>query len=238
MQSEWAELAASLNDDGDDDGPPSDPTPPHKHEDAAEFAASLDNVHELDAELNSIVDELACDTDFKKLIDTELTHFSEKDKVSDDLQAQFCSNCVRADGGKVRLNDTNAEVRPRVMAFESDTLSIEEQEDNIKSSAWAAKVFSGNKSLHVLVEVPDAISQELSKISVCDRVAVWHRMYKTVAEMLFKDTSSLDMACKSWLRKFRTPNGIRSNGAVQRATFNSSITPLSWRGILDFAVEC
>lgn len=51
----------------------------------------------------------------------------------------------------MQLHDTNEQVRPVVMAFESDTMSIAEQEANVKQPVWDAKVFSGNKSLHVLV---------------------------------------------------------------------------------------
>lgn len=90
-------------------------------------------------------------SEFKAFVDTKLTHFSSASQVSSSPQAQLCSNCVRKDGSKVQLHDTNEQVRPVVMAFESDTMSIEEQEANVKQPVWDAKVFSGNKSLHVLV---------------------------------------------------------------------------------------
>lgn len=183
------------------------------------------------------VEASTSETPFKSFVDTKLTHFSAKDRVCDDPQAQLCSNCVRRDGSRVKLNDTNNEVRPRVMAFESDTLSIKEQEDNIKSPVWSAKVFSGNKSLHVLVEIPDSISKKLDAIDDVDKVAVYHHLYRDVAERLFKDTSHLDMACKSWLRKFRTPDGIRDNGNKQTATYNSSVDSLPWDSMLQWCVE-
>lgn len=231
VQNEWAALAASLV---EDEAPTQDDPPPSRaHDRAAEFIASLENAEMPTPETNIEAD---CQ-DFKAVVNRDLTHFSAKDKVSGSPEAQFTANCVRLDGSRVNLRDTNAETRPRVMAFESDSLTIEQQEENIKSDAWSAKVFSGNKSLHVLVEVPDDISRELAQITTCDKVAVYHRMYKMVADMIFKDTSHLDMACKSWLRKFRTPNGIRDNGVVQAATFNDSVAQLSWRGILDFAIE-
>lgn len=254
-QEKWDELIDRLcgsDGDGDGDGDGSDPTKKcwdectpegitHSELDAAldelcaEFTDTGDTgdteeTHETPAEVPA----------FKAFCDT-LTHFSDKNAVSTSLEAQFTSNCVRKDGSKVQLKDTNADVRPRVMAFESDTLTIEQQEENIKSGAWSAKVFSGNKSLHVLVEVPDDVSRKLDAITSCDKVAVWHSMYSTVASMLFKDTSHLDMQCKSWLRKFRTPDGIRRVGDTyvkQAAEFNSHPEALLWESILTWSRDC
>ena len=175
--------------------------------------------------------------DFKSFVDTKLTHFSSASQVSSSSEAQLCSNCVRRDGSKVQLRDTNTDVRPVVMAFESDSMSVTDQEANIKQSVWDAKVFSGNKSLHVLVQVPDEISLKLDSLDDDLKVAAWHRLYHTVAGILFKDTSKLDMACKSWLRKFRTPDGIRDNGKTQTAEFNTHKQPLHWDSLLEWAIE-
>lgn len=177
------------------------------------------------------------DSDFKQFVDTKLTHFSSASQVSDSPQAQLCSNCVRRDGSKVKLRDTNADVRPVVMAFESDSMSVADQEANVKQPVWDAKVFSGNKSLHVLVHVPEGISLKLDALDDDIKVAAWHRLYSTVASFLFKDTSNLDMACKSWLRKFRTPDGIRDNSKKQAAEFNMHKQPLPWDSLLEWAIE-
>lgn len=151
---------------------------------------------------------------FKDFIDASLTHFSSASTVASTLEAQYCANCVKSDGSKVDLHTTKEECRPVVMAFESDTLPLAEQEQNIKSRAWDAKVFSGSKSLHVLVRIPPEVSVKLDTIVSCDKYAVYHRLYKHVADRLFTDTSVLDMQCKSWLRKFRTPDGVRDTGVI------------------------
>lgn len=174
--------------------------------------------------------------EFKEFVDTKLTHFSAKNRVSSMMTAQYCANCVNHDGSKVELKSTNEDVRPVVMAFESDELSIEEQEANVKSNAWNAKVFSGNKSLHVLVRIPDDISIKLDKIESCDKYQAYHRLYELVAGALFYSTSKLDMQCHSWLRKFRTPNGIRDTGVEQTAVFNNNPSSLNWNSLLEFAV--
>lgn len=140
------------------------------------------------------------------------------------------------DGSKVSLKSKNEDVRPVVMAFESDEMTLEEQEANIKSDAWNAKTFSGNKSLHVLVRIPDEVSLKLDSIDSCDKYSVYHRLYKLVADALFYSTDKLDMQCKSWLRKFRTPNGIRDNGVKQTAVFNAAPSALDWNTFLEFAI--
>ena len=173
---------------------------------------------------------------FKDFVDSKLTHFSAKNRVSSLPTAQYCSNCVMHDGSKVTLKSKNEDVRPVVMAFESDEMTIEEQEANIKSNAWSAKTFSGNKSLHVLVQVPDEVSLKLDQIDSCDKYSVYHRLYRLVADALFFSTAKLDMQCKSWLRKFRTPDGIRDNGAEQTAMFNDAPSALNWDSLLEFAI--
>lgn len=173
---------------------------------------------------------------FKDFVDTRLTHFSAKNRVSTMPTAQYCSNCVMHDGSKVTLKSTNEDVRPVVMAFESDEMTIEEQEANIKSNAWSAKTFSGNKSLHVLVQIPDEVSVKLDKIDSCDKYSVYHRLYRLVADALFFSADKLDMQCKSWLRKFRTPDGIRDTGAEQTAMFNDAPSALNWNSLLEFAI--
>lgn len=212
---EWKQLAEELCGLEHDTPDGSDPDGSSKHDDSSD----------------------ANDSDFKLFVDTKLTHFSSASQVSDDPQAQLCSNCVRRDGSKVKLRDTNADVRPVVMAFESDSMSVADQEANIKQPVWDAKVFSGNKSLHVLVHVPDDISLKLDALDDDIKVAAWHRLYSTVASFLFRDTSKLDMACKSWLRKFRTPDGIRDNGKKQTAEFNMYKQPLPWDSLLEWAIE-
>lgn len=212
---EWKQLAEELC------GPEDNDTP--------------DGGHKHDSSDDSSDDSSS--SDFKSFVSTKLTHFSSASQVSDDPQAQLCSNCVRRDGSKVQLRDTNADVRPVVMAFESDSMSVTDQEANIKQPVWDAKVFSGNKSLHVLVHVPDDISLKLDSLDDSIKVAAWHRLYSTVASILFKDTSKLDMACKSWLRKFRTPGGIRDNGKKQAAEFNMHKQPLHWDSLLEWAAE-
>ena len=173
---------------------------------------------------------------FKELVNKKLTHFSAKNRASTALTAQLCSNCVMHDGSKVSLKSKNEDVRPVVMAFESDEMTLEEQEANIKSNAWNAKTFSGNKSLHVLVRIPDEVSLKLDSIDSCDKYSVYHRLYKLVADALFYSTDKLDMQCKSWLRKFRTPNGIRDNGVKQTAVFNDAPSTLDWNTFLEFAI--
>lgn len=85
--------------------------------------------------------------------------------------------------------------------------------------------------------MPDDISIKLGLLEDVDKTSVWHSLYFTVADILFKDTSKLDTACKSWLRKFRTPDGMRDNGKQQTAEFNAAKQPLHWSSLLDYAVE-
>lgn len=85
--------------------------------------------------------------------------------------------------------------------------------------------------------MPDDISVKLDSLEDVDKTSVYHRLYSTVAECLFKDTSKLDLACKSWLRKFRTPDGIRDNGKKQTAVFNDALQPLCWDALLSWAIE-
>jgi hypothetical protein len=175
---------------------------------------------------------------FDEFVQERLTHFSDAKTVSEAIDAQYSANCVMNDGSRIGLHTKKGECRPVVMAFESDTLSLEEQKANIKSSCWDAQVFSGNKSLHVLVRIPEEISVELSKLDELVRYPVYHRLYREVAERLFKDVSHLDFNCKSWLRKFRTPFGFRDNGVRQDAEFNETPSRLPWREMLEYCEIC
>ena len=85
--------------------------------------------------------------------------------------------------------------------------------------------------------MPDDISLQLDSLDATIKTAVWHKLYFTVASILFKDTSKLDPACKSWLRKFRTPDGMRDNGKQQTAEFNAAKQPLHWPSLLSWAIE-
>jgi len=196
-----------------------------------------DNDDRCDGSSNDVEEDSNPKNEFKEFVDTKLTHFSAKNRVSPMMTAQYCANCVKHDGSKAELKSTNEDVRPVVMAFESDELTIEEQEANVKSNAWNAKVFSGNKSLHVLVRIPDEVSMKLYKIESCDKYQAYHRLYELVANALFYSTSKLDMQCRSWLRKFRTPNGIRDTGVEQTAVFNDNPSSLNWEFLLSLAID-
>lgn len=169
-----------------------------------------------------------------------LSKFADARTPTDDPSAQLIVNCVRDDGSKAGLRDTCSQVRPVLMAFESDTLTLDEQLDALRPDAErfvAARVFSGRKSYHYQVEVPEAASLRLMELRNKDEELakrVWHRLYDDVARTLFKNPRALDMRCKSWLRKCRNPGGSR-DGVEQTAEFFAN-EPLEWDKRLDSAL--
>lgn len=178
---------------------------------------------------------------YKKYVDEHLQHFSDPSHETDAITAPLVTNCVRIDGSKARLHDKSDDVRPVVMSFESDTMSLADQENNIKQPIWHAKVFSGNKSIHVQVLIPDNISQKIASEKEVDPTTLYHKVYEHVAGMLFKDTSKLDFQCKSWIRKFRNPDGLRikSDGSdvIQAAEYNTNPAPIDWESIISWCKD-
>lgn len=126
------------------------------------------------------------------------------------------------------------------MTFESDELTLDEQLDALRPGAGrfvAARVFSGGKSYHYQVEVPEAASLRLMELRNKDEETakrVWYRLYDDVARTLFKNPRALDMQCRSWLRKCRNPGGSRG-GVEQTAEFFAN-EPLEWDKRLDSAL--
>jgi hypothetical protein len=115
--------------------------------------------------------------------------------------------------GKLRRIDQN--MNPYFFVYESDTLTLEEQlklADSILSGPAAPTItsvtFSGSKSIHILVKIPEKYREDIKK----DFKYYWD----AVAQYIFQDNKDkLDKACASVSRLTRKPNGIRDNGQKQ-----------------------
>lgn len=115
--------------------------------------------------------------------------------------------------GKLRRIDLN--MTPYFFVYESDDLPLEEQlkmVDKVLDSPFGGVItsvtFSGSKSIHVLVKIPERWRLDVKK----DFKFYWDN----VAEYLYHDDKKyLDKACASISRLTRKPNGIRENGVKQ-----------------------
>ena len=115
--------------------------------------------------------------------------------------------------GKLRRIDQN--MTPYFFVYESDDLPLEEQlklADNILDGPAAdcitSVTFSGGKSIHILVKIPEKFRAEIKK----DFKYYWD----IVAQYIFQDQKDkLDKACASISRLTRKPNGIRDSGIKQ-----------------------
>lgn len=115
--------------------------------------------------------------------------------------------------GKPRRIDQN--MVPYFFVYESDSLPLEKQLeiidkvlDGTAASAITAVTFSGSKSIHILVKIPEAYRNEIKK----DFKFYWD----SVAQYIFQEyKNTLDKACATVSRLTRQPNGIRDSGVKQ-----------------------
>lgn len=121
------------------------------------------------------------------------------------------SDCFK--NGKLRRIDQN--MTPYFFVYESDSLPLSEQlniVDNILDGPAASTItsvtFSGSKSIHILVKIPEKYREDIKK----DFKYYWD----SVAQYIFQDKKEfLDKACASVSRLTRQPNGIRDSGVKQ-----------------------
>lgn len=115
--------------------------------------------------------------------------------------------------GFLRRIDEN--MIPYFFVYESDSLSLEEQLNNIDNilngpagKCITSVTFSGSKSIHTLVKIPEKFRNDIKK----DYRYYWN----AVAQYIFQDKKdNLDKACATISRLTRQPNGIRENGKKQ-----------------------
>ena len=115
--------------------------------------------------------------------------------------------------GKLRRIDQN--MTPYFFVYESDSLSLDEQLkfiddilDGAAASAITSVTFSGSKSIHVLVKIPERFREDIKK----DFKYYWD----SVAQYIFQENKDkLDKACASVSRLTRQPNGTRDSGVKQ-----------------------
>lgn len=134
-------------------------------------------------------------------------------------EAQYISNWCRLDGKPPQQFDKTVDIFPRIMPFESDSIPLDQQKQNLKAEMakhLLSVVFSGGKSIHFHVEVPKHVGLALCKLKASSpekkkaiMQAIWAKMYWKVASMLFKDVGALDKADASLRRITRNPFGVR-----------------------------
>lgn len=115
--------------------------------------------------------------------------------------------------GFLRRIDEN--MVPYFFVYESDSLSLEEQLKNVdkildspNGECITSVTFSGSKSIHTLVKIPEKFRNEVKK----DYKFYWNN----VAQYLFQNNKDkLDKACATISRLTRQPNGTRENGKKQ-----------------------
>ena len=115
--------------------------------------------------------------------------------------------------GKLRRIDQN--MTPYFFVYESDELSLDEQLkliddilDGPAASTITSVTFSGSKSIHILVRIPEKFRLDIKK----DFKYYWD----SVAQYIFQEhKDKLDKACASISRLTRKPNGIRDTGIMQ-----------------------
>lgn len=145
--------------------------------------------------------------------------------------------CVNAEAvkdlgnGRHAYSRKQADCRPTAFVYEADGASLEEQRANLKPemkrhALWA--VFSGKKSIHVVVPIPEEYRTRLADKELYK--AVWSE----VAKEFFYKSEILDTACASICRMSRMPWAKRSdNGVVQALEWvNTNVTPMPFFGTL------
>ena len=149
---------------------------------------------------------------YKKNNDEFICAASFTEKAMEDYLAGNV-NSDNFKNGLLRRIDSN--MVPYFFVYESDSLSLEEQLKNIdKILSGPAKncitsvTFSGSKSIHILVKIPEKYREDIKK----DYKYYWD----LVAQFIFQDkVGCLDKACASISRLTRQPNGDRENGVKQ-----------------------
>ncbi len=117
----------------------------------------------------------------------------------------------------VQLTRKTENLIPTAFVYESDSMTLQEQRDNIKKDALRhilSITFSGKKSLHVVVP-----------ISPQDGTAItggkeYKHLWREVAKLLFHDPDKLDIQCATIGRLTRLPGAVRKdNGMTQVCEF-------------------
>ena len=115
--------------------------------------------------------------------------------------------------GFLRRVDMN--MIPYFFVYESDDLPLAEQLsiidkilDGPAKNVITSVTFSGSKSIHVLVKIPEKYRLDIKR----DFKYYWD----IVAQYIYQDhKDNLDKACASVSRLTRKPNGVRDNGVKQ-----------------------
>ena len=114
----------------------------------------------------------------------------------------------------VQLTRKTENLIPTAFVFESDSMTLQEQRDNIREDAFRyilTITFSGKKSLHVVVP-----------ISPQDGTAItggkeYKHLWREVAKLLFKDPDKLDVQCATIGRLTRLPGAVRKDSGKKQA---------------------
>ena len=103
---------------------------------------------------------------------------------------------------------------PTAFVFESDSMTLQEQRENIREEAFKnilSITYSGKKSLHVVVP-----------ISPQDGTAItggkeYKHLWREVAQLVFKDADKLDIQCATIGRLTRLPGATRNDSGKKQA---------------------
>ena len=124
-----------------------------------------------------------------------------------------------------------ANLKPTAFIYECDTLPLDAQQKNIRAEALPhilSVTYSGGKSLHVAVPIPDAIAEAIIDRDLDEARKVYRRLWGLVAEQCFIDPDRLDKACATIGRLSRLPGVVRypaANGRIDTSA-NSPALPL------------
>ena len=127
----------------------------------------------------------------------------------DEVWAQY-----RRDGIVPRRIGAN--LKPTALLYESDTLPLDGQQRNIRTEALphiVSVTFSGGKSLHTVVPIPDDVGEAIIDRPVDDAKRVYRSMWREVAPILFHDSGCLDRACATIGHLSRLPGARRYDAA-------------------------
>lgn len=109
--------------------------------------------------------------------------------------------------GTMPANRRSENLLPTAFVYESDSLSIADQRDNIRAEAYGSILsvtYSGAKSLHVLVPIDPRYREALAKPN-----DIFKDVWRGAARRIFHDTSALDEACATIGRLSRMPGAPR-----------------------------
>ncbi len=116
--------------------------------------------------------------------------------------------------------------------FESDSMTLQEQRDNIREEAFKhilSITYSGKKSLHIVVP-----------ISTNDGLAItggkeYKYLWMEVAKLIFKDADKLDPQCASIGRLTRLPGAKRKDSGTKQACefYNNECEAISLKPFID-----